>query len=442
MGGPKLPARKQSMKKKFPRKLPSVTRRGLPKGLALALLSACLIIIWSPNTWFSQTLATADQYRLVPEYKRLMKRVLISLPIDRPTIALHLGYLRYLPEYTEILILLPKTSMEAVAEQLRQQPYSGRTRLISFDTEYLQAPRVFFSFAELDKLFELVEREADFGMVSPRGTIWAQDLFEVATTEDGETVALTSDVHKWFVAGDKENPLRISPDNSYLKHLSSVGVKVRRQPVTFAGGNILLDEFQGRRFAFVGNDVLRRTRTVWRSTRESIPTEDEIINMLKRFLRADDVVVVGRDKVQPSLMFHMDQAMIPLGEGIIAVTKVVGEPDEADENAGEIYKVKAFLRELEELLLNLGYGIVGIDTSVINVLNRQFYVNGIPYLDAVTGQKTLLMPVFPAMQTGLDERIVRKNTRTFESLGYRVVPIDSEAERLNGGLHCLINVLE
>ena len=85
--------------------------------------------------------------------------------------------------------------------------------------------------------------------------------------------------------------------------------------------------------------------------------------------------------------------------------------------------------------------MVNIDTSVDNILNHQYYVNAIPYVDAVTGKRTLLMPVFSKGKNQLDKELISKNTAAFESLGYKVVHVPTKADKINGGIHCLLNVL-
>ena len=208
----------------------------------IVVLSTCLIISWPDITWSIRAPNAASSYRVVPEYARTMKRVVISIPINKPSISLHQEYLQSLPKYTEILILLPEDGVEAVTEELKHQPYFGRTRLIPFDTKEFQKPRVYFTFPERDKLIEAKANNSVSSMKFPWGTLWAQDLFEVGTTPDGNTLALIPSVHKWFVVGDNRNPLKVSPDNSYVGHLSSASIAAKRLPLTFAGGNVLIDE--------------------------------------------------------------------------------------------------------------------------------------------------------------------------------------------------------
>lgn len=437
----------QIMKKKYMYKPSRKVKLALSASGIVAALSIFLIIVWPDVTWSNRTPSDIGSYRIVPEYLRTMRRVLISIPIDRPSIALHREYLQNLPKYTEIFIIIPEDSVEAVTEELERTPYFERTTLVPFSTTLHKVPRVYFVFPERDKLMELKDEKAAQGMRFPRGTLWAQDLFEVGTTDDGRTLALISGVHKWFVTEDDENPLDVASDNFYVERLSSVGITTKRLPLTFAGGNVLVDEFRGRKLAFVGGDVFRKTRTVWKSIRGKNPSDDDIADMLKQFLGVDEVIAIGRDSVQPALMFHLDQAMIPLGDGRIGVTRVAaaangGVRDGGVRDDGEIEEVEIFLAELRQRLSMLGYRLIDIDTSPTNVRNHQYYANGIPYRDAETNQKTLMMPVFPTTETRVERALVRKNREAFESIGYKVIEVPSRAERLNGGLHCLINVLE
>jgi len=52
------------------------------------------------------------------------------------------------------------------------------------------------------------------------------------------------------------------------------------------------------------------------------------------------------------------------------------------------------------------------------------------------------MPVFPSTQTDFEAKLVKMNVTAFESLGYNVVQVPTQADRINGGVHCLVNVLE
>ena len=93
-------------------------------------------------------------------------------------------------------------------------------------------------------------------------------------------------------------------------------------------------------------------------------------------------------------------------------------------------------------LIKLGYKVIDIDTTINNVLNHQFYVNSIPYTEKKTGQKMIIMPVSQHQQTSFEQDLTQKNISVFESVGYKVVIVPSEATAFKGGIHCLVNVIE
>ena len=139
-------------------------------------------------------------------------------------------------------------------------------------------------------------------------------------------------------------------------------------------------------------------------------------------------------------MFHLDQAMILLPNRVAGVANIVGKYPSVQKEAGDIKEVEYFLSELRSSLLKLGYEIINIDTSVYSILNNQHYVNAIPYVDAKTKQKTLLMPVFSV--GSVEKSLEKKNKNVFESRGYKDIPVYTTAFENKGGIHCLINVLE
>ncbi len=379
-------------------------------------------------------------YSITPEYNRTLKKILISLPVRGASLKYHHEFLSRLPGYTEIILFSPESNLNLIKKELKNRPYSKMVRFVLYDTMPRKGARFYLLFPEKEKL---VQVDNDDHVPYPEGTFWAQDLFEVATKPGGQTLLLTSDVYKWFLSyGDKQSS-RVINDNGYLASLSSLDIEVQRLPVTFDGGNILVDEFNGKRIAFCGGNVLRCTRTVWRSTLETNPTDPQIITMLKESLNADELVIVGEAKVQPlSLMFHLDQAMIILQSGVVGITNIVGELPRTTAEIHEIKEVEQFLAELRSTLLGLGYRIVDIDTSVRNILNHQQYVNAVPYINRETNEKTLFMPVFPSTQTDFEKELVKKNTDSLESLGFTVVHIPTSSDNINGGIHCLVNVLK
>jgi hypothetical protein len=214
-------------------------------------------------------------------------------------------------------------------------------------------------------------------------------------------------------------------------------------PLSFYGGNILVDETaDGHRIAFCGSDVFTTTRTVWSSFSDSERTESRIIDDLKLALNVDQVIVPGPDHAQPYLMYHLDQAMLLLPDKVVAIPKLVGSLPAKSDEVNEIRDVERFLIELRTLMLRLSYRLVDIETSVQNVLRCRHQVNAIPFVNAETGRKSLLMPSFASSEEESEKELIDRNTARLESLGYEVVYVPTDADELRGGIHCLVNVID
>jgi hypothetical protein len=188
--------------------------------------------------------------------------------------------------------------------------------------------------------------------------------------------------------------------------------------------------------------VITNTGTVWKSTTHLVPERNRIIETIKDAFNADKVVVLG-DSFQPtSFLFHLDQAVLFSSDSVACFTRIIENPAiENKQNTEEVEQIRGFLHEIRRELSTLGYKIVDIETSVENVKKSQFYVNGIHFTHRDTSQKVFLMPVF-AGNNRFERELEQRNTGTFRSLGYKVKHVATPADSLNGGPHCLANILE
>ncbi len=377
-------------------------------------------------------------YVSVPEYDLHMTKVVLSLPVGAKSLELQHELLMRLPEYTEIMLLVPENDLPDIAYELKNKTYSSQIKFVPFVSTYSESLRKYLVFPDNKKI---IYGDIESGLMVPHGTVWTQDLFEVAVKPDGQPLLLISDTYKGFTSFGNKSDFNVKSDNTFIGALSSHGLDIKKLDITFSGGNILIDSFGGRKIAFIGGDVIRKTRIIWKGIYDKrISSDAKIVNNLKNALNVEKVFVIGRENVQPSLMFHLDQAMILLPDKVAGVTKVVGKKPGTRQQKRDIEEVEAFLVELRALLQKIGYRVVDIDTSVNNLLNHQHYVNAIPYVDHRTNQKTILMPVFSG--TSFEQKLENKNTAVFQSLGYRVIRVPSRTYKLNGGIHCLINVIE
>ena len=99
---------------------------------------------------------------------------------------------------------------------------------------------------------------------------------------------------------------------------------------------------------------------------------------------------------------------------------------------------------IERRLVEKGFEVVHLKTSVWHMHNCQTFVNAMPFRHRETGKPGVLMPVYgyagaPEEAIDLDNLrgLNRENVETLRALGYEVIPVPSHVQ-LGGNLHCSI----
>jgi len=379
------------------------------------------------------------QCRFIPEYRRYMKKAVISLAQKNITLNLHHELIKRLPEYTEIVILLPEQNQDIIRRELKRRIYNKEIQFVTFNTVPQENAQFFVLFPEKDKLVQFNTNDI---LPCQQGSLWAQDFFEVGQLPDGDMVLLASTIHKYYYSVGGESNFNVNRDNLYLNHLASTGMDVLNLPLVFMGGNILIDEVGGQRIVFCGGDVFRATRTAWRAVMGAELSHAEFIKMIRNIFHTDEIVLAGEENAQPTQMYHLDQAMILLPNKVAGITNIIEDESIKISGQKEVAEAQRFLETLRGKLKKRGYKLLDIDISIDNLLHCQHYVNAVPYIDTPTNQKVLLMPVFTSARKDIDKKITIKNSRTFESQGYKVVHVPTCADKIRGGIHCLINVIK
>lgn len=405
--------------------------------LAFAFISGSVII--SKVTGYIRIPSQSAERSVIPEYERGLKHVLLSIESRGGHLDAYKGLLTTFPSRTRVSVILPECHLDRV--RARFESFSPRCSIdwVPFSQDAASgAARAYLIFPEKDKFVDSGPVDDIQGF---QGSAWAQDLFESAMDKNGKPLLLIPEVYKWFFCADASEPYKVKSDNLFLESLASKGFNLQKVPLTFRGGNVLVDRFQGRSVAFCGGDMVRLTQTVWRATRDRVPAAVEVKDMLKQALGVDDCVIVGDKSVQPEHLFHLDQAMVFLGNGLAAVTRIVEEQNPSPSNGG-ISEVRSFLIELRNILLEKGYQIVDLETPARDILKRRYPANGIPYTDPETRERIFLMPVYSYPRSSSSMKYVNKNRSALEENGYRVVLVSTTADRNYGGIHCLAHVIQ
>jgi hypothetical protein len=276
---------------------------------------------------------------------------------------------------------------------------------------------------------------------------WAQDLSE--GDEKVQILPLS------YTGGFPNTPDK--PQNEIMYKLEEEGIEIRRVPVEFAGGNIFVSrDKEGRKLLLAGGDSYLFTAKSYELVGKSI-SEDEYSKIMKNAFNVDEVVIIatrdesGKINPQPSSIFHIDQVMLPIADGVVAMPSIEILPQTEEK---EIFqKIKTFAAEqyygtateardevnkYREMMTSLGYTIVDLKTGPESVEDFQAYTNGIVYQDKNTRQKTVIMPIFPN-----DDGVYLmggtnlENKKAFEDAGFVVKTVKDRAYIRKGNIHCL-----
>jgi hypothetical protein len=378
--------------------------------------------------------------RPVPEYNRFLKKVVISISCAETNLDLHEGILSCLPKYTEIYLLLPRLCLDSIRNWIADKAYKNQIRFVAYDPEKMISEKVYLLYRDKAVLEPCDLNEHYF--YKHFGTIWAQDLFEVSVDQNGREVLLSSDTHRYYSGGVPTSNTAVVPDNGYLGSLSALNMEVFRFPLAFKGGNVLFDEIGGKIILYVGGDTYKTTKAIWNMLYGENPSNGLIEAMIKKMLSADEIVSFYPEKQQPCSMYHLDQAMVILPNKHVGIARIINTGPDDQIQCKKTAVANLFLSSMRLQMQKLGYKILDIEMTSSSLLNFRHNVNVIPYIDAETGRRALLMPIFESECDDLESAITEKNKQTFESIGFTVIPVRTKSHEFKGGLHCLINVVE
>lgn len=382
-------------------------------------------------------------FHIVPEYKKTLKKIFISISATDNTLEKQDFLLSHLPGYSKILLFLPEKKLATINEWAKNKPYKKKIQFIPYDEHKNSQSNILLLFRDKPEMVSY-EVKNYFCFTHPV-TIWAQDLFESLQDKDGETLLIISCVHKYFSSPDSNATLP-TPDNDCLFACESTGLEILRAPLAFKGGNILFDEINNQKIGFIGGDVLRTTMTIQKAfgMKDENLINKQTIKTLKTAFNLDKLVILRKNQLQPKLMYHLDQAFVLLGNKQIGIANIIIHSHE--ESLYQSYKqeiddARDFINEIRLSFSKEGYQIHDIHMSARNLVNYQHYTNLIPFTDEETQRRKIFMPVFPDSYEE-DQSLIQKNVETFASLGFDVMLVPTSLNKDKGGIHCLVNVID
>lgn len=376
-----------------------------------------------------------EQIYHIPEYEQKLERVVLSLPAKEDRLSYHEDILSRFPHYSEFIVLVAEDNVDSLKSSLKGKPYADRVHLVPYPVKNISEARYFTMVAK---------KPTNVGVYRdrlwPQGTVWARDAFISCKGADGEDWVMVPTYHRNIMQPltDGGEGATIQFDNDYLKALRDLGVRMQKNvPLVFDGGNVFFDTVDHESVAFVGTDEFKASVALGEAIHSGM-TKAALIESFKDFFHVDKVVVFGTEK-QPQLMFHLDQAMALLPGKRAAVVRLSGPLPEDPIELKMVNEVSGFLQGIRAKLKEMGYSVLDLQVSSTSVLSRRF-PNAVVFTDRESGKLNVLLSAYDD-DSSFDQELREKNVSRLQSRGYVVDLIRTNANRNNGGVHCLYNSL-
>ncbi len=362
--------------------------KGVSRQLRLLFIITLSVFAWQHSKlaaeirWHPPDGGSVKKLNLVPEYEDDLERIILFYdPDSKEAVHTQIDLLNVLPDYTRATVVVEQDTDRLYLEQVLPESVFGRVELV--------LPS------------------------DPEHTIWAQDWFEGDATT-------------------KLSPWNRPPDWIGPAAASRIGGEFRTVPLAFEGGNVVLARNgRGHSVLFVGVNDYIRTRGLYASAFVDL-SQTAFKELVKGAFGVDRVEILSPDTESRAVMqepplLHIDQLMLPLADGLMAILSVP--------STDPFYPILSYYNEQ---ILAAGFIPVPIQTDVEHLESYQSYVNAVVYTHKETGEKCIIMPVFPDKRgryrlTGLN----LTNKRTFETIGLRVQTVEDRLYPQGGNLHCI-----
>jgi hypothetical protein len=345
------------------------------------------------------------------EYKQRLNLVVMSLPPSRENsygspIALHEPVLKALPDYTKVEFFLQEGLIPQVANRLQKLGLKQHVKLHG------------------EKEYEFIESGISLRHHTTR---WMRDLFWTASKQDGKSLLILP------LAFYQINDLS-RPDNDYITKLEDPQHQVIRVPLFFKGGNFLVGSVGKKRILFVGEDELQLNQNFYYNAFFYFPPPEEVLELLKQLIGADEVRVLPNSKH----LFHLDMVMSAIKPGVMAIIEPVdtGALDADDQRV---------ITEARQMLAENGFRIVGVPTLADWINTFKSPVNIVPFTNRNNGRLSALVPQFEdkwIMIRGESVSIQKKIQQSYMNAGVSTIFATSEFFKFGGNFHCAILPVE
>jgi hypothetical protein len=405
-------------------------------------LSAAIATIGVATDLNAQT--NHGNIRYVPEYEKTLEKVIMH---TTPNIQIQLETIKNLPEYSKVSLLTEKKSSPEIKQKIKNLKKGTNIEVISYNKKYVMQNR------------------------------WAQDMFKTITESDSSNIQTDEIILPQFY---RYNIKSMRPDSTKAI-LEREGFITQNAKVYFEGGNIAYDRWNNRNILFVGYSNIENPAPTHKLSNiiKGYP-EDSIRDRFKRGFHADTVVFLGKDQGYTT-MFHLDQSFIITAPGEVVLLspedikfedveetiRTIGDENRkirfedfeglADEEVlylwnnedvasqvqiyQSIFSTVKILKDMKKTFQDLGYTVHKYPISLWQNLHYQSYTNSVIFKDKNTGEKRMLLPIFPDIKGNYDTNysLNHQAIEYFSNLGFKVTPVENHTWASGGNIHCIIN---
>jgi len=346
------------------------------------------------------------------EYQRELNNVVISIhPRDveqyPDPLYRHQPLLEKLPDYTRLQLFVPDFLVADTQKSLVRLGLNARSKINPVD---------------------IWARYESNILLQHSTSRWAQDLFEAVQDSDGKTQIIVP------MSRYQINDLSRS-DNDYLYQLKEDGYGVIKTPLFFRGGNLLVGESnRDKKILFIGERELVKSRGDFYTSLFIQPDEQTLIEMMRRFSGADEVVVIPNSQH----LFHLDMAMSFIGKGKVALLSPIDHSQLSKEDQQVLVALKQQLQEA-------AFDVISIPTTASRIEKFQSSVNGIVYTNADNKALHAFVPKYEDQQVRVKNTMQSLNhliMQAYREGGVEPMAIEERFHSLSGNLHCAFKVID
>ncbi|MGE3163743.1 MAG: twin-arginine translocation signal domain-containing protein [Planctomycetota bacterium] len=347
----------------------------------------------------------------VPDYDRTLERVLLTL--RHPKLArLFRELVAALPSYTEVIVVGPTEN----AARGWQSDLDGA----------------------LGRRVKIVEA-AESSFVE----VWAQDVLE-RVTADGAGALVLPLFYRYLSADlPRSSPQQGRTNVDGVGHgLQSVtGERAYLAPVFFQGGDVAFDRLDDQAVVFTSANTVVDTQRYYRQVLGEERGADAILRRFGQIFGVSRVELLAEQESR-LLTLHIDQNCCLLPGRVALVTRLVQDKS-SQRPLAPTAEIEFEVRRCDSVrskLAALNYRIVDIEVTPAQLSASQIALNGIPFRERESGQRTFLMPTWKNLSP-VEASLQAANVSRVAALGIEPRLVLEEFHAGGGNLHCAVNVL-